>query len=52
MIPLYASAPKAATDDSALYELLAIVDALRLGGARERSVAADILRKRLSSRMA
>jgi hypothetical protein len=45
--PLYASAPKAARNDPALYHLLALVDALRVGGARERRVTAPLLAKEL-----
>lgn len=37
--PLYPSAPQAARKDSKIYSLLAIVDALRLGRARERAEA-------------
>ena len=46
--PLYRSAPRAAKADPQLYELLALVDALRLGRARERKAAEDELRKRLN----
>lgn len=45
--PIYKSAPEAALRDSALYELLALVDALRLGRARERKAAVEILDKRI-----
>src|SRR5262249_4519735 len=37
--PLYQSVPHAARRDSALYDLLALVDALRIGRARERALA-------------
>jgi DNA-binding Lrp family transcriptional regulator len=37
--PLYESVPGAARRDPALYDLLALVDALRIGRARERSLA-------------
>lgn len=37
--PLYASVPGAARRNPALYDLLALVDALRIGRARERSLA-------------
>jgi hypothetical protein len=47
--PLYRSAPAAAKRDSGLYELLALVDALRGGRARERSLAATLLRARLNA---
>jgi len=45
--PLYSSAPKAAKEDFALYELLALVDALRDGGARVTRLAVDELHARL-----
>lgn len=45
--PLYKSAPKAARQDQALYELLALLDAIRGGRAREREIAAKELRNRL-----
>jgi DNA-binding Lrp family transcriptional regulator len=48
--PLYRSVPKAATRDSYLYELLALVDALRDGRAREREIAEKELIIRLRSR--
>jgi DNA-binding Lrp family transcriptional regulator len=46
--PLYSSVPKAARSDSVLYELLALVDALRVGRARERNLAQEELKQRLS----
>jgi hypothetical protein len=46
--PLYRSAPEAASRDPALYELLALVDALRAGRARERHLARQELERRLS----
>ena len=45
--PLYRSAPKAAKNDPKLYELLALVDAIRGGRARERDIAKKELKKRL-----
>lgn len=45
--PLYRSAPQAARKDAALYELLALVDAVRGGDARERKLAVDELTSRL-----
>ncbi len=44
--PLYRSAPKAAMKDHILYELLAIVDAIRGGRSRERAMAIDEIRRR------
>ncbi len=46
--PLYRSAAKASANDSRLYDLLALVDALRAGRIRERNLAAEELQKRLS----
>lgn len=46
--PLYRSAPFAARNDPALYDLLALVDALRIGRARERKFAKQQLEERLS----
>lgn len=45
--PLYRTVPYAALRDPALYELLAITDALRDGRARERKIAEEQLRARL-----
>jgi hypothetical protein len=45
--PLYRSAPVAASRDQKLYELLTLVDALRDGRARERSLAAQELAVRM-----
>lgn len=47
--PLYPSVPAAAARDAKLYELLALVDAIRDGRARERSLAAKELEKRLAA---
>jgi DNA-binding Lrp family transcriptional regulator len=46
--PLYASVPGAAQRDPDLYQLLALVDALRLGRARERAMAEAELGQRLN----
>ena len=48
--PLYKSVPKAAARDSKLYEMLALVDAIRDGRARERAFAIDELKKRITMR--
>jgi hypothetical protein len=45
--PLYPSVPGAAAPDSRLYELLALVDAVRIGKAREQNLAAEEIRKRM-----
>ncbi|MEA2343889.1 MAG: hypothetical protein QOF63_2058 [Thermoanaerobaculia bacterium] len=47
--PLYRTVPFAASRDRALYELLAIVDALRDGRARERKLAEKELMQRLGN---
>ncbi len=48
--PLYPSVPEAAKRDSYLYELLALVDAIRDGRARERKLAEKELVTRLRSK--
>lgn len=45
--PLYPSVPQAALRDPLLHELLALVDALRVGRAREQKLAAAELERRL-----
>lgn len=45
--PLHPLAPAAAARDAKLHELLALVDAFRVGRARDRQVAAAELRARL-----
>lgn len=47
LYPLYESVPAAARRDPVLYELMALVDSIRAGSARERKLAEDELRKRL-----
>lgn len=46
IMPLYPSVPKAVLKDKALHELLALVDALRVGRAREKELALLELKKR------
>ncbi len=45
--PLYPSVPAAARRNASLYEMLALVDALRCGGARERKLALQELESRI-----
>ena len=47
LAPLYKTAPRVALADAAVYRRLALLDALRLGSARERGLAADLLKKEL-----
>ncbi len=47
--PLYKSVPKAIKQDAQLYMLLALVDAIRGGRARERELAKKELIKRLNN---
>jgi hypothetical protein len=42
--PLSDGAPKAALEDRELYDILALVDALRIGRARERNIAKEKLK--------
>ena len=46
--PLYSSVPNACKVDPKLYELLALVDAIRDGRARERKIAVKEIRSRIS----
>jgi len=47
LFPLYPSAPAAALRSPALYESLALFDALRVGNARERNFAEKLFKERL-----
>jgi len=47
--PLYKSAPKAARNDPGLYELLALIDSIRGGRAREREMAVGELKVKLEA---
>ncbi|MFO8010275.1 MAG: hypothetical protein R6U89_05610 [Dehalococcoidia bacterium] len=48
--PLFKSVPKAIAIDPDLYELLALVDAIRGGRAREREIAERELKSRLNAK--
>ena len=48
LLPLYPKAPVAAANDPELYELLTLIDALRVGAARERELASREIGKRLA----
>lgn len=45
--PLYPKVPAAAKADTQLYELLALTDAVRVGRARERQLAGELLTDRI-----
>jgi len=45
--PIYRTAPQAALTDPALHRLLALLDALRTGRARERALAAQLMEAEL-----
>ncbi len=47
IVPLYPSVVDAVQNDSKLYELLALVDALRVGRAREKELAIAELKSRI-----
>lgn len=49
ILPLLPSAPALATSNPALYRWLTLVDALRVGRARERARAAEILREEVTA---
>jgi hypothetical protein len=41
--PIYSSVPSASMNDPKLYEVLSLIDALRVGNAREKKMAIDAL---------
>lgn len=49
LAPIHPAVPEAASKDDKLYSLLAVVDTLRAGSARERGVAAEVLKELLAS---
>lgn len=48
VIPLHSSVPSAATKDQEFYDLLALLDAIRIGAARERELAISAIEAKLS----
>ncbi len=50
--PLYPSVPQLVQQDTPLYELLSLLDALRVGKARERNIAIEELTKRIRNNYA
>ena len=50
--PIYKSVPVAAANDERLYELLSLVDCLRIGRAREKSMATKRLKTLLKAKRA
>ncbi len=50
LCPLYSGAPAAAANDERLRELLVLIDALRVGRARERELAKQMISDRLHPR--
>jgi len=48
LLPLYPKLPEAAVAEPGLYQLLALFDALRIGRARERKLAIELIDERLA----
>jgi hypothetical protein len=48
ILPLAPGVPEACFEDAALHELLALVDAIRVGKAREQALARQLLTKQLA----
>lgn len=48
LCPLYPKAPDAAATDPVFYDALTLIDAIRVGGARDRKIAAAELEKLLT----
>jgi hypothetical protein len=49
LVPLFPGAPSLSTQNEPLYQMLAIVDALRIGTTRVRELASELLAERLTS---
>jgi hypothetical protein len=47
--PLHPAAPDAARRDPYLWEMLALFDAIRIGGPRERGLASEMLDQRIGA---
>lgn len=47
LVPLHPSVPRAALEDDRFYEILGLVDAVRIGAAREREIAISELQAKL-----
>lgn len=47
ILPLYHTVPEAAANLPPLHEMLALIDALRVGRARERNLARELLEERI-----
>ncbi len=47
IVPLYPTVPEAASKDPKFYEIIALVDALRVGRAREQQLGMEELKKRI-----
>jgi hypothetical protein len=47
--PLFKTVPMAVRNDRLLYELLALVDSIRMGQPRERNLATSLLNARLKN---
>lgn len=50
LVPLCEGAPKTVVSNPELYEWITVVDSLRIGRARERAMAGELLRGRLMGR--
>ena len=49
ILPLHPKVTEAIQKDAALYELLALADAIRVGRAREKSLAIELLNERINA---
>jgi hypothetical protein len=48
-VPLYRTVPQSALRDQQLYQMLALLDGIRGGGARERKLASELLHHQLKA---
>lgn len=47
LVPIYETVPRAAAADPHLYEYLVLLDGLRVGKAKERKIAAEVLEQKI-----
>lgn len=50
LLPLYPTVPEVCSKDETLYEIFAMIDVVRIGGAAERRLARELLDRRIVGR--
>jgi hypothetical protein len=51
ILPFYPTVVQAVEQDAVLYEYLALIDAVRVGRARERNLALELLKEKICQKM-